>query len=297
MCFGQRFTWTTDCHAIKFILSYDGRNPAILRLQMRFTCWDMYIKHCNDIHLADADYFSRLGSDLCYDPLLHNYIEPIDAIKRDHPSPSVLPIEPQHMPYYRGSRLPKTVPDVVPTVATTLVPTITGSHYLANWPISFGFQLPPWIQPFLSDHFTTLTYQPPPISFGFSASPLDPALPVQSFYNSDLSTTASLPSHFDWAVYGFNSGLFAHSIRACGLPFCIVLAADPFSNGRALFQELTTCLTILSGAPALLDHIRGSGLTSKLTGYLIHLYCYQGSKPTQRFWDFQAHIVTQFRLI
>ena len=25
MCFGQRFTWTTDCHAKKFILSYDGK--------------------------------------------------------------------------------------------------------------------------------------------------------------------------------------------------------------------------------------------------------------------------------
>ena len=32
-------------------------------------------------------------------------------------------------------------------------------------------------------------------------------------------------------------------------------------------------------------------------GYLIHLHCYHGSKLTQKFWDFQAHIVTQFRLI
>ena len=81
MCFGQRFTWTTDCHVIKFILSYEGKNPAILRLQMRLMCWDMDIEHRNDIHLADADYFSQLGSDLCYNPLLCDYIERIDAIK------------------------------------------------------------------------------------------------------------------------------------------------------------------------------------------------------------------------
>jgi hypothetical protein len=31
MLFGQRFVWTTDCYAIKFILSYNGANPAILR--------------------------------------------------------------------------------------------------------------------------------------------------------------------------------------------------------------------------------------------------------------------------
>ena len=74
MCFGQRFTWVTDCYAIKFILSYDGRNSAILRLQMRFMCWDMDIEHRNDHWLTDADYFSRLGADLCFDPLLKNYI-------------------------------------------------------------------------------------------------------------------------------------------------------------------------------------------------------------------------------
>ena len=173
------------------------------------------------------------------------------------------------MPYYRGPRLPKSMPDTVSRVATTLAPTNTGSQHLANWPISFGF----------------------------SAVPSGLDLPVKSFYNSDLSTTAGLLSHFDWAVYGFNSGHFVHTIHDRGLPFRIVLAADPFSNGRALFQELTTCPTILSGASALLDHIRGSGLTSKLTGYLIHSHRYQGSEPTRKFWDLQAHIVTQFRLI
>jgi hypothetical protein len=74
-----------------------------------------------------------------------------------------------------------------------------------------------------------------------------------------------------------------HTFRDVGLPFRIVLAADPFVNGRALLQELTTCPTILSSAPALLDYIRGSGLTSKLTGYLIHSHRYQGSEPTRKF--------------
>jgi hypothetical protein len=32
MCFGRRFVWVTDCYAVKFILLYDGLNPAILRL-------------------------------------------------------------------------------------------------------------------------------------------------------------------------------------------------------------------------------------------------------------------------
>jgi hypothetical protein len=45
MPFGQCFVWTTDCYSIKFILSYDGANPAILCLQMRLMCWDVDIAH------------------------------------------------------------------------------------------------------------------------------------------------------------------------------------------------------------------------------------------------------------
>ncbi len=34
MYYGRRFVWVTDCYAVKFILSYDGANQAILCLQM-----------------------------------------------------------------------------------------------------------------------------------------------------------------------------------------------------------------------------------------------------------------------
>lgn len=56
MLFGQRFVWVADCYAARFILSYDGNNPAILRLQMRLMCWDVDIGYRNDIHLTDVDY-------------------------------------------------------------------------------------------------------------------------------------------------------------------------------------------------------------------------------------------------
>ena len=56
--FKQRFVWVTDCYAIKFILSYEGGNPAILRLQMRLMCWDVDIVHRPDVELIDTDYWS-----------------------------------------------------------------------------------------------------------------------------------------------------------------------------------------------------------------------------------------------
>jgi hypothetical protein len=43
------------------------------------------------------------------------------------------------------------------------------------------------------------------------------------------ATVYPLFAHFDWAVYGFNSGHFMHTIRDHGLPFHIVLVANPFA--------------------------------------------------------------------
>jgi hypothetical protein len=106
MCFGQRFTWVTDCYALKFILSYDGRNSAILCLQMRFMCWDMDIKHRNDFHLVDVDYWSWLGADLCFNPLLKDYIQRADFLRKKFLPPTELPMLPKHQPYYRPPRNP-----------------------------------------------------------------------------------------------------------------------------------------------------------------------------------------------
>ncbi len=94
MCFSQQFTWVTDCHAIKYILLYKGKNPTLLCLQMFFMCWDMDIKHHSNMYLTDANYFSWLGSDLCYNPLLQEYIDHFWAICCAHPPPTSLPIEP-----------------------------------------------------------------------------------------------------------------------------------------------------------------------------------------------------------
>jgi hypothetical protein len=146
----------------------------------------------------------------------------------------------------------------------------TGSQHLANWPVAFG-------------------------------SVQHPCLPrrwdKQCLYNSHLTLTAKAIAHFDWAVYGFNSGNFISSIRSLGLPFNITLSADPFVNGCSLFTEFsTTPSPILSGASALLHHVRSSGITSILSGYLIHSHRYLTTKPTSCFWEIQASIVTQLRL-
>jgi hypothetical protein len=135
MCYGCQFVWVTDCYAVKFILPYDGANQAVLHLQMRLMGWDVDIFHRTNDYLIDADYWSRLDSDLCYDPSFRIYLHLISDLHKDNPPPTSLPMKAEHMPYYRGPRNPVehcpagTSTDdfedtIVDNVATTLITSI-----------------------------------------------------------------------------------------------------------------------------------------------------------------------------
>ncbi len=76
-----------------------------------------------------------------------------------------------------------------------------------------------------------------------------------------------------------------------------MLACDPFEYGRALFHKFSAWATVLPSVGALLDHIRVSGEQAPLDGYLIHSHWYQTNKPATAFWNIQALIVIQLRLI
>ena len=157
MLFGQRFVWVTDCYAAHFILSYDGNNPAVLRLQMRLMSWDIDIVHRNDIHLTDADYWSRLGADICFDPLFKSYLDFDRGLRQRFTAPTSLPMKPENMPYYRGPRVtmqtdsaesdhPATTPHTDPAheshcqfVLTAMtIHNCHGLSHLSNVPVRFG---------------------------------------------------------------------------------------------------------------------------------------------------------------
>jgi hypothetical protein len=105
MCWGCCFVWITDCYAVKFILSYNGANQAILRLQMQLMGWDVdSICQCNE-HLVDANHWSQLDADLCYDPLFRTYLHLVVALKWNHPAPTKIPMNVEHMPYYQGPHI------------------------------------------------------------------------------------------------------------------------------------------------------------------------------------------------
>jgi hypothetical protein len=143
--FGQRFFWVTDCYAIKFILSYEGGNPAILRLQMRMMCWDVNIVHRPDVEMIDADYWSQMGADLNFDPLYRKYLELTRQTRQSNPAPTDLPMRPENMPYYRIPRIQKPSPEVekadthhIQGLLSELIVLEGGGHTtLSNCPVKF----------------------------------------------------------------------------------------------------------------------------------------------------------------
>eukprot|EP00956_Cyclotella_meneghiniana_P021824 scaffold40342_cov40-Cyclotella_meneghiniana.AAC.1 len=122
-------------------------------------------------------------------------------------------------------------------------------------------------------------------------------LNVKPRHNSELVLAAHTLLQFTWAVYCFNSGHFTSCFEHDNLPFRVTLAADPSVAGRSCFRRFTTCGTILSGLQELLHHVRSSGDSSALDGYLLHAHNLHDSKSRKEFWQLQASLVVQLRTI
>ncbi len=263
MLFGQQFVWATDCYEITFILSYDSSNPAILHLQMRLMCWDVDIIHWNDNYLIDAGYWSRLGTNLRFNPLFKKYLELTRSLCLLHPAPSSLPMLPENMPYYHGLQIIPTLLSPDPfndahcqtIISTLLVNICHGLCYLSCILVQFG--------------------------------EFEKAIPslARSTNNKDIPCYAQQVLQFGWAVYSFHGGHFASTIQYRNLPFHLQLACcNPYKSGQSLFLEFTTCKHIFTCATNFLNHIYASGDMSVIHGYLIHSNCYQTSETTSIFW-------------
>jgi hypothetical protein len=278
MLFGQRFVWVTDCYAIKFILSYEGGNAVILRLQMRLMCWDVDIVHRPDTELVDAGYWSSLGVDLDFDPLLHEYLAYALARRRSNPPPTDLPMRPENMPYYHGPRFPNdqdltASADAhhIQSLISDIVTSVDCGHtHLSNIPIRFG---------------------------EFDDAHPRPRNGTRKLLNSELACYALETQWFDWVAYSFSNGHFPLTIMSHNLPFNVCLACDPYESGRALFHEFTRSAKVFSSGNDLLNHIRASGDTSVVHGYLVNSYRFQTSEVTTLFWKLQLSIIAQLRLI
>ncbi len=190
--FGQCFVGVTDCYAVKFLLSYEGGNPAILCLQMCLMCWDVDIVHRPDSELVDVDYWSCLGANINFNPLFRDYLDYTAKLGKSHPAPTDLPMHPQNMPYYRGPRVQPVTKTSdannalhIQSILTDIIMLNgTGQTFLSNVPVLFG-------------HAALLRQT--------STQP-------RALLNSEIASYAFQAMSFCWAVYLFSNGHFSSTI-------------------------------------------------------------------------------------
>jgi hypothetical protein len=224
--------------------------------------WDVDFVHRNDHYITNADFWLCLGADLCFDPLFKTYLDLTRTVRNDNPPPSSFSMKPENMPYYRGPRV--ITPSDSDTssnanhcqtiVSMVLINNCHRLCHLSNIPVKFG-------------DFGRVT---PSTS--------------RSLNNIEFPCHALQILQFSWAVHLFQGGHFASTTQTQNLPFHVTLACNPFKSGRSLFQEFTSCHQVFGTATETLNHIRSSGDTSLVHGYMIHSPRFCDSDTTTKFW-------------
>jgi hypothetical protein len=264
--FSQQFVWVTDCYTVKFLLSYEGGNPAILCLQMHLMCWDVDIIHQPDSELVNADYWSCLGANINFDPLFHDYLDYTANLRKSNPAPTDLPMRQENMPYYCVPRVQLVTKiseaanalHIQRLLTDIIVLSCTGQAFLSNIPVRFGHTALPLCRS---------------------------ATRPRTLLNLEFASYAFQAISFCWAVYLFSNGHFSSTIQSQHLPFHISLACNTSKAGCLLFAEFAPSATVFSSSNDLLQHIRASGETSVIHGYLINSYRFLTSNITTKFLE------------
>jgi hypothetical protein len=173
--------------------------------------WDIDIIHRTNNYLTDADYWSTLDSNLCYDPTFEDFIRLVSTLQWQSKSPSDLPILPRNIPYYIGLQIRVDPP--------TMAAEDKEHQKLLTYSVLHS-------DPDISPHVSNC-----PVQFGNFEHPFSPDHSHCIWYNNEFPAYALSISQINWAIYSFNSGHFASSSSICNLPFNVTLACDPFAYG------------------------------------------------------------------
>ena len=276
---GVKFTAITDCYALRFILSYDGPNAVILRLQMRLMLWAMDLYHRNAKYLITPDYLSRLGADLYFDEMSRLYLSKTIDLRRAH-APVTGQMKKENMPGYRAPRIrsgfpipgkdespPTSIDHKISSLLASINMRDSGGH-------EFGLQVVPILTGNIVSHKGNRARHVP-------------------LHNHDLAVMAADFVKVSFAVYGFNSGHFT-SCFSSG-PLDIVLAADTRPSARAMFKKFAKCPRICESADGLLHCISASKAKSVIQGYIIHTHRFLKHETEKKFWSVQVAIVKALR--
>ena len=307
---GIRNSWITDSYAMRFILSYDGTNGPLCRLQMRLCMLHVDIYHRNAKWLGDADYFSRHGGDMWCDPLLAEHDAFAARLRKLHAAP-VGPLLPENMPGWKkprpGHAIPKSacvyygIADEAGDAPTNDAAIHAAISYIADDGeddtedvcVTYSQSRATFANNDANDSLPLSII--PPVYEKFIPTATQPVMPALNLHNKAITDAATRASRFSFAVYGFNSGHVFSSNLSKALPFDVLIAADPDPCGRALFHDIGHVPIVLESSHDLLSHIASSKTNYIVDGYIIHCPRTLRYNSHTTFWRLQGNIIQACR--
>ena len=264
VCYGRPFTNIGDCIGIKWIMFYDGNNPVIKRIQLELMGWWMTIVHRPRRMNIVPDYFSKLGQEFHFDPLLNKYMK-FSAENQTHHPPTATgeSINAENLPNFRGTR----------TTAEATNPTSQ---------CNLGFQS--------HESIATATFTNVPIYFGTDPS----KVPHRPLHQSTCCNAAFQLLNQNWILYGFNSGHFFRSCHLASETIKVIIAADTHDVGRSFLKSFGKVPVILPGSTELLHHIRQNPATLCQGYYISAPHIFEERRQTD-FMAIQVAIIEELR--
>jgi hypothetical protein len=217
-------------------------------------------------YIMDADYWSHLGANLCFNPLFKTYMDLNWSLCLESPAQLSFHMKPKNMPYYHGPCImPSTdtgdtsdATHCQTTVSTIMIKNCHGLCHLSNVPIQFG-------------NCRKVT---PPNAW--------------LLHNDKFPCYAQQVLQFSWAVYSFQGG---HLLQQSNLGTCHFTSAWHVTHtnpGAHSFRNSPHA-------------IKYSKVHQTCSIKLVHLSHssprFQTSDATTKFWQLQATIIAQLCLI
>jgi hypothetical protein len=256
-CWGSRITSISDCYSLKFIMSYEGNNSVVLRLQMCLMLWAVDIVHRTREFNVDSDYMSKLALDSRFDPLLVKYLEAAVKIRHKYPPPSGEMTD-EMMPGFRKKRSIASVPsasDSLPGICIDgkiIDPPEPRTSYISSlfaavqqhktmfadsfsiYPISYHTPTYGPIRQFVTTRAQSRRQQQPQ--------------PIEPLQNDDVSSCARQLAKYQAILYGLGGGHVYHTLTHSTPDIQIVAAADIDDTAHAFMHETMQIPCIFSRA-------------------------------------------------
>ena len=168
------------------------------------------VVHRNACFMTPADYLTRHGGNLWWDPLISEHNAYADMLRKKHPAPND-PFTPDMMPGHRHGRGRSNMKEQRGVQQRAVTSALLSLREHRDFPISIY-----------------------PSIFAMRSADSSSALTSDGLCNGGWSTAEYKSTRFPWMLYGVRECQLLSACKAAGAPVDVVLACDPNTNVRML---------------------------------------------------------------